>query len=78
MVVMDRVARDIGVLAGRQVQAFDDAELLEQVERAEDRRPADPESPRPRSRDEVGGREVPRSFSDELGHRSAGGSDPVT
>ena len=54
VVVMGRRARDVGVLAVRQVEPLDDAELREQVERPEQGRPADPEradpAPRPRAR----------------------------
>ena len=48
VMVVDRLAADVGVLAGRQIDALDDAELLEDLERPEDRRPTDAEVARPR------------------------------
>ena len=54
MVVVCRLARDVGVLARRQVEALDGAQIDQDVECPEDRRPADPEPPSARIRDEVG------------------------
>ena len=47
MVVVGRLAADVGVLAARQVDALDRAEIREDLERPEDRRPADAEVPGP-------------------------------
>ena len=44
--VMGRLAPDVGVLAGRQVEALDGAQVLEDLERPEDRRPADAQAAR--------------------------------
>ena len=48
MVVVGRLAADVGVLAGRQVEALDGAELREHLERPEDGGAADAEVPPPR------------------------------
>jgi hypothetical protein len=41
MVVANRLARDVRMPAGRQVQAFDRVKLDERIQRPEDRRPSD-------------------------------------
>ena len=66
VVVVGRLAGDVGVLARRQVEALHGAEFLEQVERAEDRRPADPEPSAPGVGDEVCRGERPRTRRDEF------------
>ena len=43
VVVVGAGAGHVGVLAGRQIEALDDPELGQQVQRPEERRPADPE-----------------------------------
>ena len=43
VVVVGRLAADVGVLAGREVEALDGADLLEELERAEDGRRPTPE-----------------------------------
>jgi hypothetical protein len=59
VVVMElRLAGDVGVLTGRQVDALHDAELHEQVEGPEDRRPANARLARPRVGHERGRREM--------------------
>ena len=78
VMVVDRLARNIGVLPGRQVEPLDDPELGEQVERPEDGGPTDAKLAGLGVRDEVGGREVARALGDELGHRPPGRSHPVT
>jgi hypothetical protein len=45
VVVMGRPAGNVGVLAGRQVDALEHVQLGQQVERPEDRRAADLEPP---------------------------------
>lgn len=78
VVVVDGFARDVGVLARRQVEPLDDAKVLEQIERPEDRGPSDPEAPGPSVGDQVGGGEVPGPVGDQLGHGTAGSGDPVS
>ena len=65
VVVMDRLAGDVRVLAGRQVDALDGMQLGQDVERPEDRRPADAEPVGPGVGDEIGGGEVPVPVGDE-------------
>ena len=65
VVVVGRGAAHVGVLAARQVDPLDGAELGQDVERPEDRRAADPEVPDPRLVDEVGRREVARLGADQ-------------
>ncbi len=72
-----RVAADVGVLAVGEVHPLDEAEVREHVERAEDRRPADPEPAAARVRLEVGGREVALAGGDEPGDRAARLGQPV-
>ena len=67
MVVVGRRAADIRVLAARQVEPFDDAQLGEDLERAEDRRPSDPEATAPSLAHEIGRREMADLVGDELG-----------
>ena len=77
VMVVSRLAGHVGVLAGRQVEPFDQPELLEQVERPEDRRPSDPQPAGARVGDEIGGGEVAAALGDELGHRAARRRHPV-
>ena len=56
--VVGSLAPDIGVLARRQIEAFDCAERLEDLERPEDRRPTDAEIARARCLEQAGRREV--------------------
>ena len=69
MVVVGRLAGDVGVLAGGQVEALDEAELEQHVERPEDRRPADAQVAGRGRLDQVGRREVARLVGDERGDR---------
>ena len=72
VVVVGRLAADIGMLAGWQVEPLDGAELLEDLERPEDRRPADAELAGPRGLgDELGGGEVAVLVGDQRGQRPA-------
>jgi len=77
VVVMDGLAGDVGVLAGRQVEAFDGMEVDQDVEGAEDRRSTDAEAPRAHVRDEVGRCEMPLARGDQLGDRAACVGQPV-
>ena len=61
---------DVRVLAARQVEPFDDAQLGEDLERPEDRRPADPEAAAASLAHEVGRREMAVLVGDELGDRA--------
>ena len=71
MVVAGRLAGHVGVLAGRQVQALQDAQLREQVQRPEDRGPADAQAARPGVIDEVRRGEVALAGHDQLRHGTA-------
>ena len=63
--MMGRLAADVGVLTGRQVQPFDGTDLRQDIERPEDRGAPDPETPFPRRDDQLGGREVAVLIGDE-------------
>ena len=67
MVVVDRLAANVGVLARRQVESFDGAQLLEDLERPEDRRATDAEMPGAGLGDELGRGEVAVVVGDECG-----------
>lgn len=71
VMVVDGIAADVCVLAGRQVEALDRAETLEDLERPEDRRAADPEASSPCLGDELGSREVACLIGDERGESPA-------
>ena len=58
VVVIIRLARDVGVLAVRQIDALHDAEVHEQVQGPEDGRPADARLARPCVRQQGGRGEV--------------------
>ena len=77
VVMVLRVARDIGVLAGRQVQSFDRLDLDQEVERPEDRRPSEAEAAATRLDDEIRGREVPVLLGDESGDGTPRFRSPV-
>ena len=77
VMVVDRLAADVGVLAGGQIDALDDAELLEDLERPEDRRPTDPEVARPRLGHDARSREVPVLVGDKAGERPPRLGQPV-
>src|SRR5690349_9988355 len=55
VVVMGRLAGDVGVVAVREVDPLDDVELHERVNRPEDGRPPDAQAAGLRVREEVGG-----------------------
>ena len=71
VMMVRRLAADVGMLAGRQVQPFDGAELGEDLERPEDRRPPDAETPGSRRDDQLGGREMAVLIGDECRERCA-------
>ncbi len=77
VVVMDRLAGDVGVLAGRQVEALDGVQIGQDVERPEDRRPADAEASGSGVGDQIGRGEVPGSRRDQLGDRPPGAGQPI-
>ena len=68
---MERLAADVGVLAGRQVETFDGADPLEHLQRPEDRRAADTQATDVCLGDQLGGREVTLLVGDEGGKRPA-------
>ena len=77
VVVVDRVAGDVGVVAARQVDALHEAQRREQVERPEDRRPADVQPAPPGVLDQLGRGEVPVSCGDQPGDGAARLGQPV-
>ena len=77
MVVAGRLTGHVGVLAGGQVEALQHAQLSEEVQRAEDRGPADAQPARPRVADEVRGGEVAFACHDELRDSAARRGQPV-
>lgn len=66
VVMVGWLAADVRVLAGRQVEPLDDAQLEEQVERPKDRRPTDREVTLPCIGGEVGRGEVALAAGDQL------------
>ena len=70
MVMATWAAGHVGVLAGGEIDPLEDLELGQQVEDAEDRRPADPEASHPGVLDEVCGREMAFTRGDEVGHHA--------
>ena len=70
-------AGHVGVLAGRQVESLDDAELGQQVQRPKERRPADAEPPLAGRGLELGGGEVPVVLGDEVGDGASRLGQPV-
>jgi hypothetical protein len=75
---MGALADDVRVFAGRQVEALDGPELLEDLERPEDRRSPDPEPLSLRFRQELPGREVGIASSDQRGQPPARLRQPVS
>ena len=69
VMMVGRRTRDIGVLAGRQIQALDDAQLDEELERAEQGCPADPEAPVAGGGGELEDREMAVMAGDQVGDR---------
>lgn len=68
VVVVGRLAGDVGMITGRQVDPLDGPDRRESVDRAEDRRAPDVEAPRRGIVHQVGRREVPASSGDDVGH----------
>jgi hypothetical protein len=77
VVVVGGRARDVRVLAGREIEALDNVKLRQEIERPEERRPTDPESPAARGRLELGRGEVAVVFGDEIGDREARRGKPI-
>jgi hypothetical protein len=77
VMVMARLAADVRVLAGGQVDALDEPELPEQLEGSEDGGPADPGVVRPGIGNEVGGREMSRASGDQVGDQAPGGGGAI-
>jgi hypothetical protein len=77
VVVLLRLARDIGMLAGWQVESFQSAEFREEFERPEDRRPSDLHTSFGGLIEQLGRREVSGPAVDELGHSAARPGDSV-
>ena len=72
VVVVGRLAADVGMLAGREVEAFDGADLLEELERAEDGGAPDGGTALLGRGDQLGGGEVAVLLGDQRGQRPAG------
>ena len=77
VVVMRRLAADVGVLARWQVEPLDSAELREDLERPEDGRAPDAEVTAARVAHQLRGREVARLLGDQHGQRAAWLGQPV-
>jgi hypothetical protein len=77
VVVMRAGARDIGVLAIRQVDALDDTQLSKEVERAKKGRPADAQAPPTRGGFELQGSEVPVVVGDQICYGAPWSGHPV-
>lgn len=69
--VMGRLASDIGVLPGREIQPLDGADVLQDLKRSEDRGSADTKPASSCRLDEAGGGEVAILIRDEHGNRPA-------
>jgi hypothetical protein len=70
-------ARDVRMLAVREVQALDDVELGEEFEHTEERCPADPEATLASDCFEFGGREVTIVLGDQFGEGTSRSRQPV-
>jgi hypothetical protein len=77
VVMVGRRAGDICVLAVGQIEALEDAELREEIEGAEQSRPANAQSAVTRDRLEIRGREMSDGFGDQARDRAAWGSQPL-
>ncbi len=77
VVMVGGFAADVGMFAGWQIEPLESLQLREQVERAEYRRPADPDAPLPCVLDQVRGREVPFLSGDQIGHAAPGVGESV-
>lgn len=77
VVVVDRPATDVGVIAVGQIEALEGPQLGKQLQRAEDGRSADPGPAGLRIGEQLPGREVPFSARDELDDGLAGLREPV-
>ena len=77
MVVVGGLAGHEGMAARRQVHALDEAEVGQDVERAEQGRPGDPEPSPARLHEQVLGGEMRTPARDEPGERTAGTGQPV-
>ena len=71
VMVMGAGAGDVGMIATRQIEPLDDAELDEQIQGAEQGRPAHPDVPVAGDRGELRCREVPVVGRDQVGERQA-------
>ncbi len=70
MMVVIRPAGDVSMLARGQVEPLEQAELHEQIERAEDGRPTDATASCVRVRQQIGRREVPGLAGHQTGHHA--------
>lgn len=78
VMVMDRLAAYVRMRTARQVEPLHGAQIRQDLERPEDRRPADADPMRAGVRDEVGRREVPSPPGDEADDRATGVCEPVS
>lgn len=78
VVVMGRFARHIGVLTGRQVEALQDLEVGEEVQRPEDGGTTDTQATVARLIDEVRRREVTVALLDQVGDGATRFGEPIT
>lgn len=77
VMVMERLAGDVGVLAARKVDALERVELGIQLESPEDRGSPYAQPLRARVAQQIGCREMALAVRDQLGHSAARGGDPV-
>ncbi len=78
MVVMGRLAGNVGVLTGGQIKAFQDVQVGEQVECPKYRRSTDAQAAIARLIDEVGRREVALALLDQLRDSATWLREPVS
>ena len=77
VVVMGRLAHDVGMLAVRQIEPFDETELLEELQRPKHGRPPHAQPSSLRLREQVERREVPVTLLHEIGDGASGRRDSV-
>jgi class 3 adenylate cyclase len=77
VVVVRRRARDVRVLAARQVEPFNHTEVGQQVQGTKQRGPADAQAPRPSHLLELRGGEMTIVLGDECRHRPPWAGEPI-
>jgi len=77
MVVVGGRARDVCVLTARQIEPFNDAQVGQQVQGTEERRPTDTQAPRPGDLLELGCGEMTIVLGDQGRHGSPWAREPI-